>query len=334
MAGAGADVDSGIGRPGVDPRHLDQLLLQIEWARGQTCQLVDTWQSPKATLSRYRNGATNRTFIVKAGSNWGTQDAERVFNELRRVRGLLQPLGVVVPEPFGFINDPALVAMEDVGGVSLIKRVLPKRQYLDWPDGKAKLDELLSLCGRALARYHAAEPSPQTDRVQAAVEADIRRAALRGLISPTKANASLRGLPVARGFRFSANDFLTDGNRLVMLDPPHLLHFDLIHRDLSSFTFEVERTFRVFAKEWDFRHTNESVRDSFAEGYGRELAAIAGWDWNPEPGRGSWALSFYELSRIAGMALNQVRAGRLGQGRLGLVWAWERRRQVRSGIAA
>jgi hypothetical protein len=247
---------------------------------------------------------------------------------------LLSPLGLVVPEPFGFVNDPPLVAMEDVAGASLIKKVLPARTYLDWPSGVEKLRELSGLCGRALARYHAAEPGPKSPEIDSAVKADVRRAALRGMISRARANRQLDGLRVARGFRFSANDFLTDGERLVLLDPPHLLRYDLIHRDLSSFTFEVERTLRVFARGWDFRETNEVVRSSFLDGYGRELTAAAGWEWDPAPGRGRWALGFYELSRIAGMALNQAKAGRLRQAGSGVAWAREKRRQIRKNHAS
>jgi hypothetical protein len=328
MLGAGQQAKVGRG-PEVEPRHLDQLLSQIDWARGQSVELVDSWQSPNARLFRYRVEGAGRTVIVKAGSNWGPSDAERVHTELRRVHALLKPLGVEVPEPFGYINDPPLVAMDEVKGDSIIKKVLPARSYLNWPAGPEKLKELAGLCGMALARYHAAEPSPDTNQVEETVRADVRRAALRGLMPASKANDSLRGLRVARGFRFSANDFLTDGERLILLDPPHLIRHDLIHRDLSSFTFEVERTLRVLAKDWDYAETNEDIRSAFLQGYGRELATIAGWDWNPA-GRGMWALAFYELSRIAGMAFNQAKAGRVRQAWSGFRWAWQKRRQLNS----
>jgi hypothetical protein len=222
--------------------------------------------------------------------------------------------------------------MEDASGESLIKVVLPAHTYLQWPDGSRRVEDLAALCGRALARYHGAEPSPGTASIDAAVQADIRRAARRAFVSRSNARTRLQGLQVARGFRFSANDFLTDGQLLILLDPPHLRRFDLIHRDLSSFTFEVERTLRMSSP--DHRQISEKVNTSFLAAYEEEIAETAGWSWNPGPGRGLWALNFYELSRIAGMAFNHVRAARLGRARSALAWAWERRRQLRKTDAA
>lgn len=330
MVDAGHMTNTGRVGAGVDARHLERLVSEIEWTRGNAVDLVDSWRSPNALLFRYRIEPAGKTVIVKAGSNWGPRDAERVFTELGRVRSLLKPLGVVVPEPFAFSPDPALVAMEEVKGDSIIKKVLPERTHLGWPNGNEKLIELAGLCGRTLARYHAAEPSPDTALVEETVRADVRRAALRGLIPPATAHTRLQGLRVARGFRFSANDFLTDGQVLTLLDPPHLIRHDLIHRDLSSFTFEVERAFRVLVKGgWDYRATNRAIRETFLEEYGRELATVAGWEWNPA-GRGRWALAFYELSRIAGMVINQAKAGRLRQSWSGSAWAWQKRRQLHS----
>lgn len=334
MVDAGPQVGLETKGRGVEPRYLDLLASQAERLRGHALELIDSWRSPKATFFRYRVGPAGRTFIVKAGANWGPGDAETVFSELRRVRALLLPVGVLVPEPLGFVSHPPLLAMEDVTGESLIKVALPARTYLHWPDGAQKVEDLAALCGRALAQYHAAEPSPQTASVEAAVRADIRRAALRGFVSRTKATTSLRGLQVARGFRFSANDFLTDGQRLVLLDPPHLRRFDLIHRDLSSFTFEVERTLRMSGGSPDHRQMSESIKAAFLRAYEQELEATAGWNWNPGPGRGHWALNFYELSRIAGMAFNHVRAARLGRAMSALAWAWDRRRELGQTDAA
>ena len=333
MLDAGPQVGLTRGR-GVEPRYLDLLESQAKWLRGQTLELVHSWRSPKATLFRYRVGPAGRTFIVKAGANWGPGDAETVFSELRRVGALLSPLGVLVPEPFGFVSDPPLLAMEDARGESLIKVVLPAHTYLQWPDGSQKVQDLAALCGKALARYHGAEPSPQTASVDVAVQADIRRAARRGFVSRSNARAMLRGLQVARGFRFSANDFLTNGQQLILLDPPHLRRFDLIHRDLSSFTFEVERTLRMSGASPDHRQMSENVKAAFLRAYEQELEATAGWNWNPGPGRGLWALNFYELSRIAGMAFNHVRAARLGRAKSAMAWAWERRRQLGKTDAA
>ena len=334
MVDAGPHLDLGTTGPGVGPRHLDLLASRAEWLRGQPLKLVYIWRSPNATLFRYRVAPAGRTFIVKAGSNWGPGDAETVFSELRRVKALLSPLGVMVPEPLGFVSDPPLLAMEDVSGESLIKVVLPDRTYMQWPEGAQKVEDLAALCGRALARYHAAEPSPETAVLVSAVRADIRRAALRGFVSSKKARSMLQGLQVARGFRFSANDFLTDGQQLILLDPPHLRRFDLIHRDLSSFTFEVERTLRMSSSSPDYRQISEKVKTSFLTAYDQELTTAASWNWNPGPGRGVWALHFYELSRIAGMAFNHVRAARLGQAKSALAWAWKRRRVLRMADAA
>lgn len=285
---------------------------------------VTRWTSPKAEFFLFEakppneNAAGDR-FVVKAGTNWTARDPEFVFQELVRLGEVVSNLGVTVPKPLGWLADPPLVAMEVVSGDQLFNRVIPDRSHQAWAGGLPGILDLVGKCGQVLAAYHASQPAPADPTVATAIRADLRRAAVRGLVSPKLAVGRAKDLVWARGFRFSANDFLVAGNRLIVVDPPHLVKFDIVQRDLSAFTFEVQRALRASGPKREGADLAESIRDSFVSAY------VEGSAPRPDGNLDAWALYFYELSRISGMIYNQIRARKPGGALSTLSWALKKR---------
>jgi len=262
---------------------------------------VSRWSSPKAEFFLFEGVPEGNRFVVKAGTNWSARDPEFVFQELVRLGEIVADLGVTTPRPLGWLADPPLVAMEAVSGDQLFSRVIPDRSHQAWAAGLPGIHDLVGRCGQVLAAYHAAQPAPDEPAVEAAILTDVRRAALRGLVSRRVALRRAKDLVSARGFRFSANDFLVAGDRLIVVDPPHLVKFDIVQRDLSAFTFEVQKALRTAGQRQGGADLAASIRNSFVSAYvERSAPRPAG---NPD----AWALDFYELSRISGMIYNQIK---------------------------
>ncbi|HKY49356.1 MAG TPA: hypothetical protein VJQ79_15390, partial [Acidimicrobiia bacterium] len=180
---------------------------------------ISRWSSPKAEFFLFEVQPEGNRFVVKAGTNWTARDPEFVFQELERLSDVVAGLDVTVPKPLGWLADPPLVAMETVDGDQLFNRVIPDRSHRAWAGGLPGILDLVGKCGQVLAAYHAAQPAPAEPAVESAIRTDLRRAAVRGLVSPSVAVGRAKDLVSARGFRFSANDFLVAGDRLIVVDP-------------------------------------------------------------------------------------------------------------------
>jgi hypothetical protein len=280
---------------------------------------VSRWSSPKAEFFLFEEEPQGKRFVVKAGTNWTARDPEFVFQELLRLGKVVAELDVTVPKPLGWLADPPLVAMEAVSGDQLFSRVIPVRTHLAWANGLPGILDLVRKCGQALAAYHAAQPAPPEPAVATAIRTDLRRAAVRGLVSPKLAAGRANDLVAARGFRFSANDFLVSGRGLIVVDPPHLVKFDIVQRDLSAFTFEVQKALRSSGPKREGAALADSIRDAFVSAYVEASAA------RPVGNPDAWALHFYELSRISGMIYNQIQARKPGGALSTLGWALKKR---------
>lgn len=280
---------------------------------------VSRWSSPKAEFFLFEEEPQGGRFVVKAGTNWTARDPEFVFQELARLGNLVKGLDVTVPKPLGWLTDPPLVAMEVVSGDQLFNRVLTDRTHEAWANGLGGILELVRKCGQVLAAYHTAQPAPVEPAVATAIRTDLRRAAVRGLVSPRLAAGRAHDLLAARGFRFSANDFLVSGSGLTVVDPPHLVKFDIVQRDLSAFTFEVQKALRSSGPKREGAVLADSIRDSFISAY-EEGSAV-----RPDRNLDAWALYFYELSRISGMVYNQIQGRKPGGAMSTLGWALRKR---------
>jgi hypothetical protein len=289
------------------------------WALPNGFAPVTRWSSPKAEFFLFEEEPQGKRFVIKAGTNWTARDPEFVFQELLRLGTVVADLAVTVPRPLGWLADPPLVAMEAVSGDQLFNRVIPDRSHPAWADGLPGILDLVGKCGQVLAAYHAAQPAPADQAVAAAIRSDLKRAAVRGLVSPKLAVRRGSDLLAARGFRFSANDFLVAGNRLIVVDPPHLVKYDIVQRDLSAFTFEVQKALRSTRPKRDGEALADSIREAFVEAYVKASAP------RPDGNLDAWALHFYELSRISGMIYNQLQARKPGGALSTLWWALRKR---------
>ena len=283
------------------------------WEPGMASAVAVTqWESRKAAFGRVTTGA-DREIIVKQGIGWTPEDARFVYEELGRLTALVADLDIAVPEPLGWAESPPLVAMGATDGDILFTDILTDLGA--WPGDAARLVELVTRCGRAIGKYHAAQPAGDDADLEAAARADLRRAARRSLVRRSTAVAAAAGLPRARGFRFSPNDFLVaaDG-RLILLDPPHVRKYDYVHRDVSSFTFEVDRALR--GKD---RATAMKLNRAFVEGYRSEGLC------DPAEGRHRWAVRLYETSRITGLAYGRLQRRRVREAAGAVGWAIRQR---------
>ena len=301
------------------PGPVNEMAAAFGWPLSIGLTPVSRWSSPKAEFFLFEGGPGGNRFVVKAGTNWTARDPEFVFQELVRLGEVVSDLGVTVPKPLGWLADPPLVAMEAISGDQLFNRVIPDRSHQAWAGGLPGILDLVGKCGQVLAAYHAAQPAPTEPAVQAAIRTDLRRAAVRGLIAPKVAVNRAKDLVWARGFRFSANDFLVAGDRLIVVDPPHLVKFDIVQRDLSAFTFEVQRALRASGQGREGAELAASIRESFISAYVEQSAP------RPAENLDAWALYFYELSRISGMIYNQIRARKPVGAISTLLWALRKR---------
>lgn len=293
------------------PEPINRMRDSFGWPPGQGYLPVKRWSSPKAEFFLFGGNPQGsddpgETFVVKAGTNWSPRDPEIVFEELLRLAKVVAGLDVKVPTPLGWLADPPLVAMEAVAGDPLIKKVIPDRSHEAWRHGREGVLDLVRKCAHVLAAYHAAQPAPDEPSVAAAIRTDLRQAAKRGLVAPGLAAGRAEELISARGFRFSANDFLVAGDRLTVIDPPHLVRFDVVQRDLSAFTFEVDRALRRSGLKDEGLALSDSIRSAFVTAYAERSPG------RPQRDVDTWALHFYELSRIGGMIYHQTRGGKPG----------------------
>lgn len=301
---------------------VDAMAEAFGWPTPRGLVPVSSWSSPKAEFFLFEDEPQRRRFVVKAGTNWTPSDPEFVFQELLRLGSVVAELGVTVPKPLGWLADPPLVAMEAVTGDQLFNRVIPDRSHEAWANGLPGILNLVRKCGQVLAAYHAVQPAPIDPAVATAIRTDLRRAAVRGLVSPRLAASRASGLVWARGFRFSANDFLVARDGLIVVDPPHLTKFDIVQRDLSAFTFEVQKALRASEEKQEGAALAASITEAFVAAY------VEGSAPRPDPNFDSWALDFYELSRISGMIYNQIQARKFGGAASTLSWALKMRLEL------
>jgi hypothetical protein len=106
---------------------------------------------------------------------------------------------------------------------------------------------------------------------------------------------------------------------LIVVDPPHLVKYDIVQRDLSAFTFEVQKALRSTRPKRDGEALADSIREAFVEAYVKASAP------RPDGNLDAWALHFYELSRISGMIYNQLQARKPGGALSTLWWALRKR---------
>lgn len=303
--------------PDLEPNQLEAILAELadrfSWSPGMSqVEATSRWQSRKARFHRVTTAA-GRQIIVKLGVGWTQDDAEFVHSELARLTTLVADLDIAVPQPLGWAADPPLVVMGVTDGAMLCSEILPEHD--SWPGDLAQLTELVTRCGRAIGRYHAAQPAPQDESLAAAARADLRRASRRSLVRRTPAVVRASDLPRARGFRFSPNDFLVgEHGELILLDPPHVRKYDYVHRDISSFTFEVDQALRKID-----RKTAAALNRAFLEGYADEGLC------DPTADRHRWAVRLYEVSRISGLAYGRVRSRRFTTAAATLAWAARQR---------
>lgn len=278
---------------------------------GEPYTPVARWKSPKGEFFRFA-GSGGREIVIKAGTNWDSGDPRFLYEELLRLRALLAGLEVTVPAPLGWLDDPPLLAMEAVEGDKLFTKVIADSSHPVWRDGIEGLLKIIRKCARVLAAFHADQPAPTRPDVETEVKSDLRRAARRALVSRRLAQGRYEELSVARGFRFSANDFLVNGDSLVLVDPPHLIRHDVVQRDLSAFTFEVYQALRMKRAGRDNDDLAELIRSTFIAAYEEASGRSAGID--------RWALQLYETSRISGMLYNMTRNRDLASLARGVGW--------------
>lgn len=284
---------------------------EFGWADGETYAPVARWKSPKAEFFRFA-GSDGHDIVVKAGANWNSDHPRFLYGELRRLRELLSGLEVTVPAPLGWLDEPRLLAMEPVNGEQLLSEVISDSSHPLRRENVAGLLEIIRECARVLAAYHAAQPAPDHFDVETEVKSDLRRAARRALVSPNLAQGRCKELSVARGFGLSGNDFLVDRERLVLVDPHHLIRYYVVQRDLSAFTFEASLALRE--NQGGKRNTNlaDLIRTTFVVAYEEASGRVAEID--------RWALQLYEMSRISGMLYNMRRTRGLAAFVRGAVW--------------
>jgi hypothetical protein len=283
----------------------------FDWPVGETYAPVARWKSPKAEFFRFV-GSESGEMIVKAGTNWDSGHPAFLYQELFRLREIMNGLEVTVPAPLGWLDDPRLLVMKPITGDKLVNRVIPDRNHPAWRSGVEGLLQIITKCAQVLAVFHSDQPAPEHPDVEMEVKTDLRRAARRALVSPRLAQGRFEELSVARGFRFSANDFLVDGERLVLVDPPHLIRYDVVQRDLSAFTFEVYRALRMHRSGGENADLAELIRSTFIASYVEASGRNARVD--------RWALQFYEVSRIGGMLYNLTRNRELALLARGVGW--------------
>jgi glycosyltransferase involved in cell wall biosynthesis len=244
---------------------------------------------------------------VKFGDGWGSHDAQFIFREEDRVRGLFADLPsgrVDVPPALGWSEDPPAVALDFVDADKLFP-ILNDRSHPLWDDGGETMLRIVRSCGEAIGAYHAAEvlvDDPIAE--QAALDTLLGAARRMGVPKRTILLIAPR-LKLARGYRFSPNDFLVDHDRKpVMIDPPHVRRFDPVHSDVSTFIFELRRSFvgdgpmpSVGVAATQFAE----LREAFIEGY----AATGPISMNSQTDE--WVIRFFEISRILGFAYARIR---------------------------
>ncbi len=265
--------------------------------------------------------ADSHQFALKIGDNWTSADVEYLVEEIQRVRQILTDTvgdGITMPSVLGTAESPPAMALEYLTGerlFDLLSGLSPERQA-----GYA------SRFGRALGAYHRSEPAPDSVGSTNAAREELFAAARRsGLRRSAIANVE-PDLNRARGFRFSPNDLLVgEGERLILLDPPHVRKYDYVHRDVATFAMEAHRS---LVGERGFRNDREqaawsSVMEAFFNGYAESgPSQLAG---NTD----RMIVGMFVTARVSGVALGRLRRGDVSGAIRASLWArWLRSRAL------
>jgi glycosyltransferase involved in cell wall biosynthesis len=316
----------------LDDDGLNELLHAMHGRRGilaldSRWSIAARWSSYKAEFTRARSDAGD--IAVKFDDGWSPRDARLVVREEDRVRALFStlPAGPVgMPTALGWSEDPPGVALEFVEGTKLFD-IARDPFHPVWNDGDEAVLDLVRSCGHAIGAYHSAgdpngEPSSSMQREH--LLAAARRA---GVPARTVLQIEPR-LEWARGYRVSPNDFIvTDDHRLVMIDPPHVRRYEHVHSDVSTFLFELHRSF--YGDGPLSPHDGKAtllltLRKAFLDGY-----AATG----PIPMTSpidEWTIRLYEVSKIMGFAYTRMRRKQPRSAVAPLRWA----AQVRRGLGS
>jgi len=286
------------------------------------------WSSYKAEFIKAHSDVGD--VAVKFDAGWSPQDARLVVSEENRVRDLFStlPAGPVeMPSALGWSEDPPGVALEFVEGTKLFD-IARDPFHPVWDDGDEVVLDLVRNCGHAIGAYHSADdPNGETSSSSTRREQLLAVARRAGVPGRTVLQIEPR-LEWARGYRISPNDFIvSDDHRLVMIDPPHVRRYEYVHTDVSTFLFELHRSF--FGDGPLSPHDGKadlmmSLRKAFLDGY-----AATG----PIPMTSpvdEWAIRLYEVSKIMGFAYTRMRRKQPRSVAAPLRWA----ARVRRGLGA
>lgn len=281
---------------------------------------VGQWKSFRARWHRYRVEGWRHDLAVKLGDDWSPDDARFVFEEMTRIAEMLADAGIgaVGLRPIGWLADPPAVGMPFVEGRRL-SEVIRDALVSGDPKEANRVLRGAQAFGAALGCYHRLEPADDDGAVKQ-VETDFNAASRRVLVPRRTGWDRARRLQRARAYRLSPNDLWVTTDRLfVLLDPPHIRKYELVHRDVSAYLVEVDA---ICSNGWRPRRTvalQHRLRAAFLDGY-----AEAG----PVPldmAADGWALRLYESSRIAGMAYGHFRRRQLVKGARSALRAFRRR---------
>lgn len=298
------------------PIAVNELLMSMEGRTGllagdRVWEPVREWTSFSARFILLQAGSD--LIALKLGTNWDGDSVAFVAGEIDRVSGILASLPsgrVAMPGVLGWASVRPALALEYFEGIPLFEAI----PLL----GETERQAVLVACGEAIGAFHRSEPVPKDPVAGSAAIAELAAAARRSLVSGSATARIGPGLARARSYRFSPNDFLvTDQQTLVLLDPPHVLKYDFVHRDIGSFFMELHRAL-VGEKRPDETesHLVDRSRDAFLDGY-RE----AGPDDLDRP-EDIWAIDLFQAARVAGVARGRARARAFGPARRALSWAW------------
>lgn len=280
---------------------------------------VREWTSFSARFILLEAGADR--IALKLGTNWESDSVAFVAEEIGRVNLVMANLAsgrVAMPAVLGVAGDPPALALEYFEGLPLFE-ALPLLE-------EAERAAVLRSCGEAIGAFHHSESVPEEPVAGSAAMSELSAAARRALVSRAGAARVAEVLARARSYRFSPNDFLvTEERTLVLLDPPHVLKFDFVHRDIGSFFMELHRSL-VGERRPDGAGEAELLtasRTAFLDGY-RETGPVA-LDL-PED---TWAIDLFLAARVAGVARSRAASKAYGPARRALYWAW----WVRNGLS-
>jgi hypothetical protein len=302
------------------PERIEKALAEAE--PGESFQYLDGWERPRAGTSFFRFAVepSGRTIVVKTGSQWSADDAERLCEahaSLTRAVSEPQIEQAASIHPVTYLIDPPSLVMPDVGGTDVVS-ILRDPHRPEWES----MTSWIRAAGAMLAAFHAANPAPPDVGTGDIVET-ARRMRIDDVARLILDRAKWEESCAAVYGDFGPGNLIgvLDGP-VYLIDPPMMPPGGPIHRDLGNFVFELRRQLaghghtRTRPVPGRFDTLLEALLDGYSERSGSVLAPSD-----------EALIALYEMRRAAGMARK-----RLSKRPFESVWfarsALERRREV------